>query len=388
MRILFVASRFPWPLTQGDRLRAYHQLRLLSQRHRIVLLAPRPEANLEESLSILRPFCEKIELVATPLWKQLWRLSRAPLTTLPLQTLYTFDPQMRRRVESLLQEGSFDLIHVQLLRMAPAAVNVQKVPTVIDFIDALSLNMKRRAEREVWYRRWLFALEARRAQAYEQQLLSQYTRAIVSTQMDYEALGSHPRIRVAANGVDPGCAFVGEGRKPNVIAFTGRISYFPNTDAAVWFVRQVLPLIQHQRPDTQFWIIGADPPPAVQKLTQQPGVVVTGYVPSITHYLQQATLAVAPMQCGSGIQNKVLEAMACGAPIVATPFALGGLEVRHGEHLLIARHAHEFADRVLQLLQDQRLRRELAGNARRLIDEKYTWEQSVAQLEAAYAQAL
>ncbi len=388
MKLSFVASRFPWPLTHGDSLRAYHQLRLLSQRHRIVLLAPQPAADVEENLSAIRPFCEKIELVATPLWKRLWRLGQAPFTTLPLQTLYAFNPQMCRQVERLLREEAFDLIHVQLMRLAPVADEIREVPTVIDFIDALSLNMKRRTAREAWYRAWLFALETRRAQAYEQELLLRYDQAVVSTQQDHEALGAHNRIHVAPNGVDPDRAFVTEGREPNVIAFTGHISYFPNADAAIWFVAQVLPLVRRQIPDVQFWIIGADPPPAVQALTRQEGVVVTGRVPSITQYLQRATVAVAPMQCGSGIQNKVLEAMACGTPIVVTPFALGGLDVRHGEHLLIGHDAAGFAELVTQLLQDRPLGQRLAVNARRLVDEKYTWEQSVAQLEEAYGQAI
>ena len=388
MRILFVASRFPWPLTQGDRLRAYHQLRLLSQRHRIVLLAPQPETDIEENLGAIRPFCAKVETVATPLWRRLARLGQAPFTSLPLQTLYAFDPQMRRQAERLLHEETFDLIHVQLMRMAPVADSIRDVPTLIDFIDALSLNMKRRTAREAWYRAWLFSLETRRAQAYEQRLLLRYDQAVVSTPQDREALGSHNRIHVAANGVDPDCAFVEEGRQPNVIAFTGHISYFPNADAAIWFVAQVLPLVRRRIPDVQFWIIGADPPPSIEVLVQHEGVIVTGRVPSITHHLQQATLAVAPMQCGSGMQLKVLEAMACGAPIVVTPFALGGLDVRHDEHLLIGHDAAEFADLVTQLLVDRALARRLAANARRLVDEKYTWEQSVAQLGHVYAQAV
>lgn len=388
MRILFVASRFPWPLTQGDRLRAYHQLRLLAQRHRLVLLAPQPEADVEENLSVIRPFCERIELVATPLWKRFWHLAHAPFTDLPLQTLFAFDPQMRRQTEWLLREETFDLIHVQLMRMAPVANGLRDVPTVIDFIDALSLNMKRRTEREAWHRAWLFRLEARRAQAYEQRLLAHYDQAVVSTRQDHEALSAHNKIHVVPNGVDPDCAFVADGRAPNVIAFTGHISYFPNADAAIWFVNHVWPLVRRHVPDAQFWIIGADPPPAVRALTRHDGVVVTGRVPSIAHYLQQATLAIAPMQCGSGMQLKVLEAMACGAPIVVTPFALGGLDVCHGEHLLIAHNAAEFADQVTQLLRDRSLRRRLAANARRLVDEKYTWERSVAQLEAVYALAV
>lgn len=388
MKILFVASRFPWPLTQGDRLRAYHQLRLLSQRHRIVLLAPQPEADVEDNRDVMRPFCEKIELVATPLWKRLWRLAHAPFTSLPLQTLFAFDPQMGRQAARLVHEDMFDLVHVQLMRMAPVADGLRDIPTVIDFIDALSLNMQRRTRREAWYRAWLFALETRRARAYEQRLLLRYDQAVVSTPQDHRALGAHTCIHVAVNGVDPDRAFVAEGRRSNVIAFTGHISYFPNADATIWFVNRVLPLVRRRVPDAQFWIIGADPPPAVQALTQQAGVIVTGRVPSITHYLQQATLAVAPMQCGSGMQLKVLEAMACGAPIVVTPFALGGLDVRHDEHLLIGHDAAEFADLVTQLLHDRPLGRRLAENARRLVDARYTWEHSVSQLEEVYAQAI
>lgn len=388
MHILFIASRFPWPLTQGDRLRAYHQLRLLSQRHEISLLSPAPDANAAECTRALEPFCAKIVAVAMPKWQRLWQLSQFPLTDLPLQTLYTYNPQLRLRAEQLLRQERFDLAHVQLMRMAPAAVGLQAVPKVIDFIDALSLNMRRRAEREAWYRAWLFRWEGRRAQVYEQKLLTQYHQAIVSTQLDYQALGSHPRIHVATNGVDPGRAWVAEGREANVIAFTGHISYFPNADAAIWFANQVLPLVKPDAPEARFQIIGANPPPAVQQLTQQPDVEVTGYVPSIVDYLQKATIAVAPMQCGSGIQNKVLEAMACGAPLVVTPFALGGLEVTHGEHLLIADNAADFADCVRQLLQDAPLRQKLAANARRLIDERYSWEQSVARLEIAYEQAV
>jgi len=388
MKILFVASRFPWPLTHGDSLRAYHQLRLLSQRHRIVLLAPQPEADIEENLGVIQPFCEKIHLVATPLWRRLWRLAHAPFTALPLQTLFAFDPHMGRQAERLVHEDTFDLVHVQLMRMAPVADGLRGIPTVIDFIDALSLNMQRRTQREAWYRAWLFALETRRAQAYEQRLSLRYDQAVVSTLQDHQALGAHSCIHVAANGVDPGRVFVEDGRHPNVIAFTGHISYFPNADAAIWFVNQVLPLVRRHVPDVQFWIIGADPPPAVQALTQHAGVIVTGRVPSITHYLQQATLAVAPMQCGSGMQLKVLEAMACGAPVVVTPFALGGLDVRHDEHLLIAHDAAGFANSVTQLLQDRPLGRRLAASARRLVDEQYTWEHSVAQLEEVYALAI
>ncbi len=166
------------------------------------------------------------------------------------------------------------------------------------------------------------------------------------------------------------------------------MSYFPNADAAIWFAKHVLPLVRQQIPDVQFWIVGADPPPAVQELAGQPGVVVTGWVDSLVSYLQQATIAVAPMRCGSGIQNKVLEAMSCGAAMVVTPFALGGIEVGDKETVLIGQDAVAFADHVVRLLQDPALRQRLAANARRMIEEKFAWEQSVTKLERACTLAI
>ena len=396
MRILVVASRFPYPPIQGDRVRGYHHLRLLSRQHRIVLVTPEPEGDRENNLKAIHPFCERIEIVSTSSWRRLWRLGRTPFTSLPLQTLYFFDPRFRQRVHPLLQEQSFDLIHVQLVRMAPVVEGVGVgpqggIPKVIDLIDALSLNMARRARRERGPRAWIATLEARRVQRYERSLTQQYDQLVVSSLVDREAIGDYNNIHVIPNGVDiEAHPFAADwdsaqgSREPGTIVFTGRMGYFPNADAATWFSTKVFPLVRHQVPQARFLVVGADPTPAVRRLGQYPGIVVTGYVPRIQDYLARATVAVAPMQGGSGMQFKVLEAMACGAPVVATSYALGGIEAADGEHLLVVQGAAAFAEQVIRLLKAPGLGRHLARNARRLVEEKYTWERSVAMLEEVY----
>jgi len=389
VRVLFVTSRFPYPLVQGDRLRGHHQLRILSRRHSIVLITPQPERNREDNLKAIRPFCEQIEVVFAPPWRSLWRLGRTPFTSLPLQTLYFFDPGFRQRAQTLLQKRAFDLVHVQLARMAPVVERLANLPKVIDLVDALSLNMTRRVQRERGVRAWIAAFEARRLQLYERALTQQYDELIVSSELDRQAIGEYNNLHVIPNGVDTeACPFIEDSRESNTIVFAGRMGYFPNADAAIWFATEVFPLVRQEAPQARFLIVGADPYAAVRRLGRCPGVVVTRYVPRIQDYLTRATVVVAPMQAGSGIQNKVLEAMACGAPVVATPYALGGIEANDSEHLLVARDREAFAGQVVRIMKDRTLALRLARNARQLVKDKYTWDRSVAMLEQAYCLAM
>lgn len=388
MKLLFVASRFPYPPIQGDRARGYHHLRILSRQHNITLVTPPPGKNQKDDLNAIHPLCERIEVVPTSLWRKLWRLSQAPFTSLPLQTLYVFDARIREKVQKLLEKETFDVIHVQLVRMAPIADYVGDMPKVLDFIDALSLNMARRSRREHGFLAWLMNKEAQRVHHYEQALIRQYDQLLVSSPVDRDVIGDYDNIHVIPNGVNiADFPFIENRREPGKIVFTGRMGYFPNADAAIWFTEQVLPLIRQQMPQAQFFIVGADPTPEVRTLAQQPGVFVTGYVADLPDYLHRATVAVAPLRAGSGMQFKVIEAMCCGTPVVATPYALGGIEAVHGQNLLIAEDAKSFAEQVVRLLNDKALQHSLAYNARRLVEEKYTWERTVTMLENVYCLA-
>lgn len=389
MKILFIASRFPYPPIQGDRVRAYHFLRLLSRQHSITLVAPVPGPIDSRVQQIVTQLCERWVPVRVSQWQAIAHLICFPFSDLPLQTLYFCPSIIQKCVQNLVQEEPFDLIHVQLARMAPVADGLSGVPKVIDFIDALSLNMHRRATRERWPMKWIFHLETRRMARYEQELVSSFDQQIISSPLDKEAIGASETLHVIPNGVNiEDFPYTENGREDNIILFTGRMGYFPNAEAAVYFATRVFPLILQQKPDARFLIVGADPPRRVRRLARFPGVEVTGYVPRIQDYLARATVAVAPMQAGSGMQFKVLEAMASGAPVVATRYALGGIEAVDGEHLLVADDTDSLADQVVRLLRDPALRRRLARNARRLVEEKYTWERSVEMLEEVYRLAI
>lgn len=389
MKILFVASRYPFPPFQGDRARAYHQIGHLSQRHRITLLAPKPSGGETGTGEFLRRMCERIELVPFSWPRGFLRLTKAPFFSLPCQTLFFFDPRIRRRIRELLAKGDYDLIHVQLARMGPAAVGISRTPRVLDLIDALSLNWFRRAEREVRPVAGLVRWEAHRLQKYERELVDEYDHLVVSSSVDQGAIGQYKNLHIVANGVElEDFPFVEDGREHGTIILSGRMGYFPNADAANWFAKEVFPLIRREVPGARFLIVGADPPRRIKALESLPGVEVTGRVPSLQSYLMRAAVAVCPLRTGSGMQFKVLEAMASGTPVVATPYALGGIEAADEEHLLIARDAGDFAEQVVRLLKDSVLQRRLASKARQLVEEMYTWERSVGILEDVYESAV
>ena len=390
MRILFVAARLPYPPLSGDQVRAFHQLRLLGRQHEITLLSftrgkPSPEA-----ISRLAPFCRRIVTVPHHGIRRWIGCLRGRLSSYPIQTLFHQSRQMSRAVQTELSARAFDLVHVQLVRMAPYFEAMSDVPRVIDLIDALSLNMERRHQRQRGLLKLAVRVERDRLSAYERAVCSMYDRAAVVSSLDQAAIGDFPNLHTVPNGVDLGqFAFRRGERHDHVIMFGGNMGYFPNVDAVKWFVREVFPLIRRRVPTAQFQIVGVNPHRDVRQLANlDPAVTVTGYVKDMHARLNESVVAVVPLRCGSGMQSKVVEAMASGTPLVVTSFALGGIDALDGHHLLIANQPQAFASHVIRLLKQGDLRDTLAANARRLVEQRYTWERSTQMLEQIYSLAL
>ncbi len=367
-------------------MRAYHQLRLLGLKHNFTLLSFTKGEISTEARQAIAPYCQQI--ITLPLhWGQMaGNLLRQTFSTYPLQTMLYQTTKMKNAVRNALNSQAYDLAHIQLARMAPYLESERSIPRVIDLIDALSLNMKRRYQRDRSLLKWIAYLEWKRLSRYEQTICQMFDQVTVVSPVDYQAIGAYPKLAINANGVDlTQFSFATGEREPDSIIFSGNMGYFPNVSAVLWFAQQVLPLIKKVIPNIKFYVVGARPAQEIKQLAERdPAIVVTGFVESVPAYLKRATVAVAPMQAGSGQQFKVIEAMACGTPIVATAYALGGIEVIEDEHLLVANKADAFAHQIICLLQDQNLARYLACNARRLVEEKYTWEHSVSELEAIY----
>jgi glycosyltransferase involved in cell wall biosynthesis len=211
---------------------------------------------------------------------------------------------------------------------------------------------------------------------------------LVVSAAERAALPAAGDVRVVPNGVDPAAfPYREDARPPARLVFGGNLGYFPNVDAAGWLARDVLPRVRAAVPEAELRLAGARPARAVRALAAVPHVSLAADVPAMAPELAAATVAVVALRAGSGLQNKVLEAMAVGTPVVATPRAAAGLEVRSGEHLLLAEGAEELAAAAVVLLRDPGRARALARAARALVETRYRWEDSAALVEAAWVAA-
>jgi sugar transferase (PEP-CTERM/EpsH1 system associated) len=389
VRILFLTGRFPYPPHRGDQLRAFHQVRVLARAHRVTLVtfAGRPPAAAERD-EVAR-LCERVVVVPLGPARMGLGLARHALSGLPLQAALYDAPAMTRALRALAADGPWDVAHVQLARMAPHLPACPARARVVDLVDALSLGMERRVERDRGPGRWLARLEARRLRAYERRVCAQADQAVVVSAADRDALGAPANLSVVPNGVD--AARFPFGRTPREkgrVVFTGNLGYFANADAVEWFATRVLPLVRRSRPDVRFEVVGARPPRRLRRLARRDGAIeIVGPVADVGERLRAARAAVAPLQAGAGQSNKTLEALASGTPAVVSPLAAAGLEARHGEHLLVAQSAEAFATELVRLLGDDALAEQLAVAGRQLVESAYTWERSVERLEAVYARA-
>jgi glycosyltransferase involved in cell wall biosynthesis len=257
-------------------------------------------------------------------------------------------------------------------------------------VDALSVSYGRRVAIESPWRRPALAFEVRRLARYEERLLRSEARCLVVSEADRRLLGSAGgRASVNPNGVDLAAfPFMPDQGTSGRIVFVGNLGYSPNSDAALWFATEVLPGVRTRVPESELVIVGPRAPRRVLNLAARPGVVVAGIVPDVHDALIAARVAIAPLRAGAGIQNKVLEAMAAGVPVVGTSLAVGGIDVVPGTHCLVADDPAGFAEAVASLLTQAELRHRIASAARDLVVARYTWERSVADLETIYREVV
>jgi len=373
-----------------------------------------------------------VRLLAQPLprWRSLLNCLAALPGPLPLQAVYCRSRALRSAIERELGDGStkgtkdtnnalsdlrvlrgsnYDVVHVEHLRGTYYGLGLEGVPVVWDSVDCIS-HLFEQAARDSGSLsgRLMTRLDLARTRHYEGWLVGQFARVLVTSRADQLALeelalregslgspegngrrsGVGNPIVVLPNGVDldyfrPAPPLM---RVPDTLVMTGKMSYHANVTAALYLVHRVMPLVWRSRPGVKVVLAGANPPASLWQLASEfPGKVhVTGRVPDLRPYLYHAAVAVAPVRYGAGIQNKVLEAMACGAPVVATPQACAALQTVAGQDLLVAQDSTEFARAVLNLLEDPDLAARLGAAGRRYVERHHDWDVVAARLEDIY----
>jgi glycosyltransferase involved in cell wall biosynthesis len=381
MRLLMLAPGPPSAAGKGYQVRLYNQILVLAERHEITLLTFVGKQGLDPKIVTA---CKKV--VGVP-WSARMGAQAALMhaATLPLTVGLYRTGRMIAALTEELRAGAYDLAHLQLVRMAPYLNETRGLPTVLDLLDAYELNMRERARAATVGIRQLFELEARRLGAFEHKAIGEANLSLLISRRDLAFLGNPPSARVQPNGVEPR-PLHGEppAREATSAILTGTMSYFPNADAAVWYATEIMPLVRSAVPSATFRIVGREPIAAVARLASLPGVSVKGAVPVIAEDLARAMVSVCPVRLGSGLQTKVLEAMAVGTPVVATSKALEGIPEDLHRYVHLADSPATFAGEVARILNEPGPALELAGAGLEAIERGHTWRHSVRHLEILY----
>jgi polysaccharide biosynthesis protein PslH len=342
----------------------------------------------------LRSLCHRVEAVPLKRSKALRSCARAVLRGEPLQAAYCQSEPFTQRMRTLLEEGRFDIVHIEHLRAAHlGALIPPSLPTLYDSVDCISLLLERTLRSSHSPRqRAIAALELMRTRAYEARLVRSFDRVIATSPDDAFALTSlapGAQVSVVQNGVDLAYFKPASGPvEPATLVFSGKMSYHANATAILHFVQQTLPLIKAVRPDVRLRVVGSSPSQPVRDLARNPAISVTGFLPDIRQAVASATVAICPVTVKVGIQNKVLEAMAMGLPVVSTAGGISGLSVLPERDLLVGETPREFAAQVCRLLADTNLRNRLGRAARAYVETHHRWDVAAQKLETLYAEAI
>jgi len=385
LKILFLANRVPYPPYRGDKLKIFNLARRLNGRHELHLLT---FAQNEEDMGYkeeLEKIFTHVHFVYLPKWKSAVNCLAGIWDRRPLQVLYFQSKELQLQLDKLLEKHNYAAVHVQHLRMSPYLAARKDVRRILDLPDAFSLYWERRKMVKRGLLTTLFEnMEQRRVLKYEG-ILKEYDLSLVCSaeDLDYLEKTHHSgNLRLLPNGVDLE-TFASRGHDyahNKTILFTGNMDYAPNVDAVIYFTETILPLVKAKLPEVTFIIAGQRPVPRVAALAGE-HIIVTGFVKDLAATYNSASVVVAPLRFGAGTQNKVLEAMAMGVPVVCSNIGFGGLGITSGEGAVMQTEPTEFANSVIQLLESEEMRRRVGQEGIRVVKTKFDWDIIAKTLE-------
>ncbi len=382
MRIFVLLSRVPYPLEKGDKLRAFNQIKELSKNNEIILCALNPVSGLDEkrAFSVLRPYCHSVNFLKLPLLARLWNMFMAFITNKPFQVGYFYNRQAAGKIKKLINQYNPDHIYCQFVRTIDYVKDID-VSKTLDFQDVLSYGVKRRLEKASFLKAVVFRMEYRRLCEYEKKAFDYFDNLTIISIPDRNLI-PHPekeKIEVIPNGVDHDFFKPMERNKEYDIVFTGNMAYPPNVDAAGFLVNDIMPLVWKKIPEAKVMLAGASPARKVTALKSSK-VIVSGWLDDIRDSYSSSKIFIAPMRIGTGLQNKLLEAMSMKVPTITTPLANAALSAKDGEEILIGETARQLAEQIIRLLSNKKLQNLIAEKGYDFVHRNHSWESATKKL--------
>ncbi len=385
MKIFVLLPRIPFPLEKGDKLRAFNQIKQLAKHNEIVLCALNDNAKVSEqdAFRALQPYCQSINFIRINKLQIILGLVRAFFKGLPMQCGYFYNLKAAKKINALMAKHKPEMLYGQLLRTAEY-IRHKDIPKAIDYQDIFSYGMKRRADIASFVTRPIYNMEYRRLARYEAAIFDNFNVRTIISEPDRKLFPHEKRdeILIIPNGVDHDFFKPMEHEKKYDLVFTGNMSYPPNVNAVDYLANEILPIVWKSRHETTLYIAGATPDPKVKKAASDK-IIVSGWLDDIRDAYAQSRVFIAPMRIGTGLQNKLLEAMSMRLPAITSPLANASLGAKPNEEILIGSNAQEMAQNIITLLTDTEKAEQIAQAGFDFTNRVYDWGKATERLEEA-----
>lgn len=392
MKILYVCHRFPFPPKRGGKIRPFNMIRHFSQNHEVTVCSlVRSDEEAMEGAGIAE-HCAHYEMGRVSNAMQNLRMVARLPTLEPSSMGYFYSPDLARRIKALVKAQTFDLIFVHCSSVAQYVEAIDGIPKILDFGDMDSQKWLEYVRFKPFPLSLGYWLEGTKMERAERRLATRFDLCTATTRAEWQSLegyGTGVSTGWFPNGVDADFFQPdGDAYDADTISFIGRMDYYPNQEGMFDFCERAWPLLKARRPQLKLVIVGADPIPAVRKLEELDGITVTGSVPDVRPYVLRSALMVAPLNIARGTQNKILEAMAMGVPVVTSGVAAGGVDAESENHFLVANTPEEYANAILRIVENpaERTRLALAGRERML--SHHAWPRSMERLDGIVARCV
>lgn len=381
-RLLFLTSRFPFPLEKGDKLRAYHFIRQFSRQFDVYLFAINETPPTTEQLAALAPYCKAIETAV--ITKAQSVSSMSVRHRMPFQVAYFYTKESQLKLDKFARVTQADVVFCHLIRMAEYVKNLPVKIKAIDYMDAFAKGMERYREKSQWWMKVPAHLEYKRLRSYEHEVFDRFQYHTIISEQDRGHI-LHPEsgiIEVIPNGVDFDYFHPIEAEKKYDILFTGHLSYPPNIASAEYTAKEIFPLLKKSNPAATALIAGAEPVQKVKALEGN-GITIRGWMDDIREAFASSRVMVAPMLISIGLQNKILQALIMKIPCVISPMANNALGATHGRDVFVAHTPEEYCRYIEKLLHEPAVYSSMAEQGYRFIRENFSWEHHAGKVSAA-----
>ncbi len=382
MRIFVLLSRVPYPLEKGDKLRAFNQIRELAKNNEIILCALNPTSNLDKQKAFreLQPYCHSINFLDLPIQLRIWNMAKALFGKIPIQAGYFYNRKAEKEIHRLINTYKPDHIYCQFIRTTEYVKNLS-IKKTLDYQDVLSYGIKRRLKNTSKIKKPFFNLEYKRLINYEREIFDYFDNKTIISIPDKNLIPhkNKKEIHVIPNGVDYSYFKPVIKEKTFDVVFTGNMAYPPNVDAAEFLIKDIMPKVWKNMPDIKVLLAGASPVKKVLSLRSKL-VEISGWMDDIRDSYSSAKVFIAPMRIGTGLQNKLLEAMSMKIPSITTPLANDALQAKDGAEILIGADATELANQIIELLSNEKLYEIVSQNGYNFVHNNHSWENATEKL--------